>query len=148
MVSVLFYSIVYPDKSNFERLAMHSTLTLIERSLGCLVGTIGHEIAHVIALEGNVSISKSDLYSVLKNREKSTKSKEERARAAYKLFNEPVLSEIDRWDHISMQKDREIVSKDVKLVSQQNFVRIVFKDKLEEYYNFVKSKLAECEQRT
>jgi hypothetical protein len=41
-----------------------------------LVGAIGHEIAHIIALEGKVNISKSDLYSVLKNREESANSKE------------------------------------------------------------------------
>jgi hypothetical protein len=64
MVRVLFYSIVYPHKSNFEKLAIYPTLTLIERLPGCLVGAIGHEIAHIIALEGKVSISKSDLYSL------------------------------------------------------------------------------------
>jgi len=37
---------------------------------------IGHEIAHVIALEGKVSRSKSDLYLVLINREGRAKSKE------------------------------------------------------------------------
>ena len=40
----------------------------------------------------------------------------------------------------SIQKDVEkIVSKDAKLRSQLNFDRIVFKDKLEKYHNFVRS---------
>ena len=92
MVRVLFYSILYPDRSNFDRLAIYPTLALIERLPNYLVGAIGHEIAHLIALEGKVSISKSDLYSILKNREESAKAKEKRAKAVYKLFNEPVLS--------------------------------------------------------
>src|SRR5918995_3873569 len=35
MIKVLFYSIVYPDKSNFERLAIYPTLTLVKRLPGC-----------------------------------------------------------------------------------------------------------------
>lgn len=65
-------------------LAIYSTLTLIERLPEHLTGVIGHEIAHIIALEGKVSISKSDLYSILRNREESAKSKEKKAEAAYK----------------------------------------------------------------
>lgn len=67
LVRVLFYSVAYPDKNNFERFAIYPTLTLIERLPSYLTGVIGHEIAHIIALEGKVSISKSDLYSVLRN---------------------------------------------------------------------------------
>jgi hypothetical protein len=127
MVRALFYSTVYPDKGNFERFAIYPTLALIERLPDCLVGAIGHVIAHIIALEGKVSISKSDLYSVLRNREESARSKEKKAKAVYKFFNEPVLSEIARWDHISIQKDiEEVVSKNVQLVNQQNFDRLVF----------------------
>jgi hypothetical protein len=148
MIKVLFYSIVYPDKSNFERLAIYPTLTLVKRLPGCLVGAIGHEIAHIIALEGKVSISKSDLYSVLRNRAESAKLKEKRAEAVYKLFNEPVLTEIVRWDHISIQKDTEkIVSKKAQLVSQQNFDRMIFRENLERYHDFIRLKLAESEQR-
>jgi hypothetical protein len=100
-----------------------------------------------LLLEGKVSISKSDLYSILRNREESAKSKEKRAEAAYKYFNEPVLSEIIRWDRISMQKEtEEIVSKDMQLISQQRFDRNVFQDNINHFYNFIKSKLAETEQ--
>jgi hypothetical protein len=147
MVRVLFYSIVYPDKSNFEMLAIYPTLTLIDRLSEHLTGAIGHEIAHIIPLEGKVSISKSDLYSILRDREESAKSKEKKAEAAYKYFNEPVLSEIIRWDRISMQKEtEEIVSKDMQLISQQRFDRIVFQDNINHFYDFIKSKLAESEQ--
>jgi hypothetical protein len=31
MSKVLFYSVAYPDKNNFERFAIYPTLTLIER---------------------------------------------------------------------------------------------------------------------
>jgi uncharacterized protein YjaG (DUF416 family) len=86
MVRVLFYSIVYPDKSNFEMLAIYPTLTLIERLSEYLTGAIGHEIAHIIALEGKVSISKSDLYSILRNREENAKSKEKKAEAGLQVF--------------------------------------------------------------
>jgi hypothetical protein len=92
-------------------------------------------------------LSKSDLYSILRNREESAKSKEKRAEAAYKYFNEPVLSEIIRWDRISIQKEtEEIVSKDMQLISQQRFDRNVFQDNINHFYNFIKSKLAETEQ--
>jgi hypothetical protein len=101
-----------------------------------------------LLLEGKVSISKSDLYSILRNREESAKSKEKGAEAAYKYFNELVLSEIIRWDRISMmQKEtEEIVSKDMQLISQQRFDRNVFQDNINHFYNFIKSKLAETEQ--
>jgi hypothetical protein len=100
-----------------------------------------------LLLEGKVSISKSDLYSILRNREESAKSKEKGAEAAYKYFNEPVLSEIIRWDRISIQKEtEEIVSKDMQLISQQRFDRNVFQDNINHFYNFIKSKLAETEQ--
>jgi hypothetical protein len=124
-------------------------MALIDRLSDYLVGVIGHEIAHIIALEGKVSISKSDLYSLLTNRVGSAKTKEERAEAVYKFFKEPVLSEIVKWDHISIQKDtEEIVSKDVVLVSQQNFDRFVFKENLERYHDFIRSKLTKSEGRT
>ena len=47
VVRVLFYSIVYPDKDNFEGFAIYPTLALIERLADYLVGAIGHEIAHI-----------------------------------------------------------------------------------------------------
>ena len=143
---VLFYSIVYPDKSNFEMLAIYPALTLIERLPEHLIGAIGHEIAHIIALEGKVSISKSDLYSILRNREEDAKSKEKKAEAAYRYFNEHMLFEIIKWDRISMQKEiEEIVSKDMQLISQQSFDRIVFRKNIDEFYDFIKSKLSESE---
>jgi hypothetical protein len=147
VVKVLFYSIAYPDKSNFENFAIYPTLSLIERLPDCLIGAIGHEIAHMIALEGKVSISRPDLNLVLKNRQENAESKEKRAHAAYKYFSEPVLSEIIRWDRVSMQKDiGEIVSNGIQLINQQSFDRMVFKEKLEEYHDFIKSKLVESEQ--
>ena len=125
MVRVLFYSVVYPDKSNFERFAIYPTLTLIERLPNHLTGVLGHEIAHIMALEGKVSISRSDLYSVLRNREENAKYKEKRAELVYKYFDEPILSEIARWNRISMRKDiEEIVSNGVQQVDQQVFDRI------------------------
>jgi hypothetical protein len=144
VVRVLFYSIVYPDKSNFERLAIYPTLTLIEKLPDDLVGTIGHEIAHIIALKGKVNISKSDIYSVLRNREDNAKMKEKKAEAAYMYFNEPILSMIIKWDRVSMQKEiEEIVLKDVQLISQQHFDRIVFQENLNHFHAFIKSKLSE-----
>lgn len=148
VVKVLFYSIAYPDKNNFERFAMYPTLTLIERLPDSLIGVIGHEIAHIISLKGRVSITKSDLNLALRNRQQSARSKEEKAKAVYKYFGEPVLSEIIRWDRISMQNEIEqIVSKDVQLVGQQSFDKMIFKEKLEEYHDFIKSKLSDSEQR-
>jgi hypothetical protein len=147
VVKVLFYSIAYPDKSNFERFAIYPTLTLIERLPDCLVGAIDHEIAHIIALEGKVSISKSDLNLALRYREENAKSKENKAQAVYKYFGEPELSEIIRWDRISIQRYiEEIVSNGIQLTSQPGFDRMVFKEKLERYYDFIRSKLSESEQ--
>ena len=62
-------SIVYPNQSNFERFVIFSTLAHVERLPGYLVWVIGYEIAHIISLEGRVSLSKSDIHSVLKSRE-------------------------------------------------------------------------------
>jgi|GEM_PF-1809506 len=146
MVRVLFYSVAYPDKSNFERFAIYPTLTLIERLPNYLTGVIGHEIAHIMALEGKVSVSKSDLYSILRNREKNVKSKEKRAEMVYEYFDEPILSEIARWNRISMRKDiEEIVSNGVQKVDQQVFDRIIFKDEIHTFYNFIRTKLDKSE---
>ena len=38
-----------------------------------------------------------------------------------------------------------VVARNVKLLSQQNFDKMVFKEKLEQYHEFIKSKLAESE---
>lgn len=38
MIKVLFYSVAYPDKNNFERFAIYPTLTLIERLPNYLMG--------------------------------------------------------------------------------------------------------------
>lgn len=146
MVRVLFYSIAYPDKNNFERFAIYPTLTLIERLPNHLTGVLGHEIAHIMALEGKVSISKSDLYSVLRNREENIKFKEKKAEMVYKYFDEPILSEIARWNRISMRKDIEgIVSSGVQQVDQQFFDRIIFKDEIQAFHNFIRSKLDKSE---
>jgi uncharacterized protein YjaG (DUF416 family) len=137
MVRTLFYS-VYPDKSNFENFAIYPTLPLIERLPDCLIGAIAHEIDHIISVDGKVSISKTDFTLVLRNRLESAKTKEKKAQTVYKHFSESV-----RWDHISMKKDiEEIVSNDVRLISQQSFDRMVFREKLAEYHDFIRSKLA------
>jgi hypothetical protein len=81
---VLCLIILFQDKSNFERLAIYPTLTLIERLPDDLIGTIGHEIAHIIALKGEVNISKSDIHSILRNRKDNAKVKEKKAEVAYK----------------------------------------------------------------
>lgn len=146
VVRVLFYSIVYPDKGNFERLAIYPTLTLVERLPDDLIGTIDHEIAHIIALKGKVNIPKSDIHSILGNKEDNVKVKEKKAEADYKYFNEPALSVIIKWDRVSMQKGiEEIVSKDVQPISQQQFDRIVFQENLNHFHAFIKSKLSESE---
>ena len=54
------------------------TLTPIERLPSYLTGVLSHEIAHIIALEGKVSISKSDLYSVLRNGEENVELETEK----------------------------------------------------------------------
>jgi uncharacterized protein YjaG (DUF416 family) len=148
MIKVLFYSVAYPDKNNFERFAIYPTLTLIERLPNYLMGVMGHEIAHIIALEGKVSVSKSDLYSILRNREEVTKFKEKKAETVYKYFDETVSSEIARWNRISMRKDiEEIVSNGVQQVNQQAFDRVIFKEEIEKFHNFIRSKLNESEHR-
>ena len=148
MSKVLFYSVAYPDKNNFERFAIYPTLTLIERLPNYLMGVIGHEIAHIIALEGKVSVSKSDLYSILRNREENAKFKEKKAEMVYKYFDEPISSEITRWNRISMRKDiEEIVSNGVQQVNQQAFNRVIFKEEIEKFHNFIRSKLNESEHR-
>jgi hypothetical protein len=146
MIKVLFYSVAYPDKNNFERFAIYPTLTLIERLPNYLMGVMGHEIAHIIALEGKVSVSKSDLYSILRNREENAKFKEKKAEMVYKYFDEPISSEIARWNRISMRKDiEEIVSNGVQQVNQQAFDRVIFKEGIEKFHNFIRSKLNESE---
>lgn len=64
----------------------------------------------------------------------------------YKYFDEPILSEIARWNRISMRKDIEgIVSSGVQQVDQQFFDRIIFKDEIQAFHNFIRSKLDKSE---
>jgi predicted GTPase len=122
------------------------TLTPIERLPSYLTGVLSHEIAHIIALEGKVSISKSDLYLVLRNREENVELKEKKAEMIYEYLSKPIRFEINRWDRTRMRKTIEnIVSKDVQLVSQLNFDKIVFGENLKHFHDFIKSKLAESE---
>ncbi|MGI0042423.1 MAG: hypothetical protein ACRD47_01820 [Nitrososphaeraceae archaeon] len=49
--------------------------------------------------------------------------------------------------HISIQKNtEETVSKNVQLVNRQDFDKMIFKENLEKYHDFIRSKLAEFEQ--
>jgi hypothetical protein len=64
----------------------------------------------------------------------------------YKYFDEPISSEIARWNRISMRKDiEEIVSNGVQQVNQQAFDRVIFKEEIEKFHNFIRSKLNESD---
>jgi hypothetical protein len=66
LVRVLFYSLSYPDVSDFTKFSIYIVLTVCEKFPDHLVGLIGHEIAHVIAAKGEVKLSE-DLRLILRS---------------------------------------------------------------------------------
>jgi hypothetical protein len=142
LTKVLFYSLAYPDVKDFHKFAIYVNVHLIEKYPNHLHGIIGHEIAHIIASRGRVEITKKDLALILKDRLSYIQTKEESARNIYSYFEEPIQSNIKKWNVQSALKDTEdSVSKDSQLVNQESFDKLIFRDKLEDYKQFIISSL-------
>jgi hypothetical protein len=138
LTEVLFYSLTYPDAKDFHKFAIYINRGLIKNFPNLLLGVIGHEIAHVIASGGRVELTKEDLALIRKDRLSYIKAKEKSAENIYPKFREPLQSKIKEWNIQSAQKDiQDSVVKDAELVNQERFDKLIFRDKLEDYKQFI-----------
>jgi hypothetical protein len=139
---VLFYSLTYPDSKDFHKFGVYIYKGLIENFPNLLPGMIGHEIAHVIASKGRVELTKEDLALILKDRLGYINAKEKSAEDVYCCFAKEIQSKIKEWNIQSrLQEIEDSITKDAQLVNQECFDKLIFRHKLEDYKQFVKSNL-------
>jgi hypothetical protein len=90
----LFYSLSYPDVSEFTKFSIYIVVSVFEKFPDHLVGLIGHEIAHIIAAKGEVKLSEEDLSRLLRSWPEFIEYKERIASRVYSCFREPTRSMI------------------------------------------------------
>ncbi len=146
LTRLLFYSLTYPDIKDFDRFGIYITLSVIEKFPQFLSGLLGHEIAHMISTRGQVELSKSRIYRLLKDRMGYLQEQEKSGQNAYSYFNEDMQSKIRQWNESSSKEEVEAaVVKGARLVSQQDFDRLVFGERLADYHDFIRSKLRKAD---
>lgn len=146
LTRLLFYSLTYPDVKDFDRFGIYVTLSVIERFPQFISGLLGHEIAHVLSTRGKVELSKSRIYWVLKDRMGYLQEQEKSGQKAHSYFNGEMQSKIRQWNESSSKEEVEnAVVKGARLVGQQDFDRLVFRDRLADYHDFIRSKLREAD---
>lgn len=146
LTRLLFYSLTYPDVKDFDRFGIYITLGVVEKFPDFVPGLLGHEIAHVISTRGKVELSKSRLFGLLKDRMGYLQEQEKSGQEAYSHFDDEMQARIRQRDESSSKEEVEnAVVKDARLVSQQEFDRLVFRERLAEYHDFIQSKLKEVD---
>jgi hypothetical protein len=95
LARALFYSLSYPDFSEFRRFSIYIMLSICEKFPDHLVGLIDHEIAHIIAAKGEVKLGEEDLRLILRSWPDFIEAKERTAYSIYSYFREPTKSNIE-----------------------------------------------------
>jgi hypothetical protein len=107
LARALFYSLSYPDVSDFTKFSIYIVVSVFERFPDHLVGLIGHEIAHIIAAKGEVKLSEEDLSRLLRSWPEFIEYKERMASRVYLYFREPTRSMIEEWNQIALRSETE-----------------------------------------
>jgi hypothetical protein len=142
LARVLFYSLCYPDVSEFTRFSIYIVVSVSERFSNHLVGLIGHEIAHIIAANGEVKLSEQDLSSILRSWRDFVETKETIASRMYFYFMEPTKSMIKNWNEIALKPETEhAVAEGVRLVNKEEFDRIIFGEQIADFNRFIEANL-------
>jgi hypothetical protein len=142
LARALFYSLCYPDVFDFTRFSIYIVISVFERFPDHLAGLIGHEIAHIIASEGEVKMSKEDLGLLLRSRAEFVEAKERTAYRVYPHFGEPIRSMIERWNQIALQSESErAVTEGIHLVDKEHFDGLVFGERIGDYERFIEVNL-------
>ena len=138
LARALFYSLSYPDISEFTRFSIYIVVSIFEKFPDHLVGLIGHEIAHIIAAKGEVKLSEEDLRLILRSWPYFIEAKERMASRFYSYFNEPTKSMIETWNKVALQPEIEhAVAEGIQLVDKEQFDRLIFGERIADFNRFI-----------
>ena len=142
LARALFYSLSYPDVSDFTKFSIYMVVSVFEKFPDHLVGLIGHEIAHIIAAKGEVKLSEEDLSRLLRSWPEFIEDKERMASRMYLYFKEPTRSMIEGWNQIALQSETEhAVAQGMQLVDKKQFDRLVFGERFADFERFIEVNL-------
>jgi hypothetical protein len=142
LARALFYSLSYPDVSEFTKFSIYIVISVFEKFPDHLVGVIGHEIAHIIAAKGEVKLSEEDLGLILKSWPQFIEAKERMASRTYSYFSEPTRSMIEWWNQIALQPEMEhAVAEGMQLVDKEQFDRLIFGERIADFKRFIEVNL-------
>jgi hypothetical protein len=142
LARALFYSLSYPDVSEFTKFSIYTVVSVCEKFPDHLVGLIGHEIAHVIAAKGEVKLSDEDLCLILRSWPDFIEAKERTASRIYSYFSEPTKSMIKTWNEVALQPEMEhTASEGIQLVDKEQFDRVVFGERIADFNRFIELNL-------
>ena len=138
----LFYSLSYPDASDFTKFSIYIVLSVLEKFPDHLVGLVGHEIAHIIAAKGEVKLSEEDLSRFLRSWSEFVEDKERIASSLYPYFKEPTRSMIEEWNQIAQRSQTEhAVAQGMQLVDKEQFDTLVFGERIADFKRFIEVNL-------
>src|SRR5919107_3666941 len=142
VAQALFYSLSYPDVSEFTKFSIYIVVSVFEKFPDHLVGLIGHEIAHIIAAKGEVKLSEEDLSRILRSWRDFIEYKERMASRVYQYFREPTRSMIEEWNQIALRSETErAVAQGNQLVDKEQFDMLVFGERIADFKRFVEVSL-------
>jgi hypothetical protein len=142
LARALFYSLSYPDVSDFTRFSIYIVVSVFEKFPDHLVGLIGHEIAHIIAAKGEVKLSEEDLSRLLRSWPEFIEYKERMASRVYLYFREPTRSMIEKWNQIALRSETErAVAQGMQLVDKEQFDRLIFGERIVDFKSFIEVNL-------
>jgi hypothetical protein len=142
LAKALFYSLSYPDVSEFTKFSIYIVVSVFEKFPDHLVGLIGHEIAHIIAAKGEVKLSEEDLRLILRGWPDFIEAKERTASNIYAYFNEPTKSMIETWNEVAQQPEMEhTLAEGIQLVDKEQFDRVVFGERIADFNRFIELNL-------
>jgi hypothetical protein len=142
LARALFYSLSYPDVSDFTKFSIYIVVSVFERFPDHLVGLIGHEIAHIIAAKGEVKLSEEDLSRLLRSWPEFTEYKERMASRVYLYFREPTRSMIEEWNQSALRSETErAVAQGMQLVDKEQFDGLIFGERIADFKWFIEVSL-------
>jgi hypothetical protein len=142
LARALFYSLSYPDVSEFTKFSIYIVVSVFEKFPDHLVGLMGHEIAHIIAAKGEVKLSQEDLGLILRSWPEFIEAKERVASCIYSYFREPTKSMIKTWNEIAQEQETEhAMAEGMQLVDKEQFDRLVFRERIADFNRFIELNL-------
>jgi hypothetical protein len=142
LAKALFYSLSYPDASDFTKFSIYIVVSVLEKFPDHLVGLLGHEIAHIIAAKGEVKLSEEDLSRFLRSWSEFVEYKERMASSLYHYFREPTRSMIEAWNQIALRSQtKHAVAQGMQLVDKEQFDMLVFGERIADFKRFIEVNL-------